>query len=210
MDGRGNCGADGKAREGERQDPGGGGAGGAPSFDSGLLRRMLESAMSKADRIGEAFGRYKKAAGARIAELSFALFAHAENEILSGRLDAARGEASTDKARADDLDRDNRDKQRRLDYVDNADMPSRFRSVAYDQRRRLLAALAPFGDGGEVVGEDAGREGRRKKRPRGGQKGHRGASNCDPTEGRSRRTARSAARTGTRCLGRRGRSASGS
>ena len=123
MDGRGNCGADGKAREGERQDPGGG-AGGAPSFDSGLLRRMLESAMSKADRIGEAFGRYKKAAGARIAELSFALFAHAENEILSGRLDAARGEASTDKARADDLDRDNRDKQRRLDYVDNADMPS--------------------------------------------------------------------------------------
>jgi len=98
VDGRGNCGADGKAREGERQDPGGGAGGGAPSFDSGLLRRMLESAMSKADRIGEAFGRYKKAAGARIAELSFALvFAHAENEILSGRLDAARGEASTDK-----------------------------------------------------------------------------------------------------------------
>ena len=29
--------------------------------------------MSKADRFGEAFGRYRRAAGARIAELSFAL-----------------------------------------------------------------------------------------------------------------------------------------
>ena len=70
VDGRGNCGADGRAREKERQGrAAAGAAAAAPPSDSGLLRRMLESAMSKAGRIGEAFGRYRKAAGARIAEL---------------------------------------------------------------------------------------------------------------------------------------------
>ena len=163
-----------------RQDPAA-----APPSDTGLLRRMLEGALAGMDRVAEAFGRYRKAAGARIAELSFALvFTQAENEILSDRLDAADGKASKEKARADDLDRDNRDKQRRIDYVDNPDTPSRHRSVAYDQRRRLLDALSPFyDDDGEVVDEAAGREGGRKKRPRGGQNGHPGASNCDATEG---------------------------
>ena len=167
-------------KEEERQDPAA-----APPSDSGLLRRMLEGALTARDRVREAFGRYRKAAGARIAELSFALvFAQAEIEILTDLLNAALGKESTERARADDLERDNRDKQRRIDYVDNPDTPSRFRSVAYDQRRRLLAALFPFyDDGGEVVDEAAGREGGRKKRPRGGQKGHPGASNCDTTEG---------------------------
>ena len=177
MDGQSRV-ADGK--DGERQDPAA-----APPSDTGLLRRMLEGALTGMDRVKDAFGRYRKAAGARIAELSFALvFTQAENEILSGRLDAALGKASTEKARADDLDRDNKDKQRRIDYVDNPDTPSRHRSVAYDQRRRLLDDLSPFyDDDGEVVDEAAGREGGRKKRPRGGQKGHPGASNCDATEG---------------------------
>lgn len=104
----------------------------------GLLRRMLEGALTRLGRVGDAFGRYKKATGASIAELSFALaFAQAEIGILTGRLDAALGEASTERVRADDLDRDNRNELRRFYYVDNPDTPSRFRSVAYDQCRRL-------------------------------------------------------------------------
>ena len=159
-------------------------AGGSPS-DSGLLRRLLEDALSTLDRVRAASGRYRTAAGARIAEFSFALvFAQAENDILAGRLSAVHGEASKEKARADELDRDNKEKDRRLNYVDNADTPSRSRSISYDLRRGLLAALSPFyGDNGEVVGKEAGRAGGREKRPRGGQKGHPGASNCQKTDG---------------------------
>ena len=66
---------------------------------------------------GPRFGRYRTAAGARIAELSFAIvFAQAENDILAGRLSAVHGEASKEKARADELDRDNKEKDRRLSY----------------------------------------------------------------------------------------------
>ena len=69
-------------------------------------------------------------------------------------------------------------------YVDNADTPSRSRSISYDLRRGLLAALSLFyGDNGEVVGKEAGRAGGRETRPRGGQKGHPGASNCQKTDG---------------------------
>ena len=227
---------DGRSRVEDGKEPEREGSAGAPASDTGLLRRMLEGALTGIDRVKDAFGRYRKAAGARIAELSFALvFAQAENEILSDRLDAANGRASKEKARADDLDRDNRDKQlglarrdlaeghaddldrdnrdkqRRIDYVDNPDTPSRHRSVAYDQRRRLLDDLSPFyDDDGEVVDEAAGREGGRKKRPRGGQKGHPGASNCDATEGTFTAYDAQRCRTGTRCPGRRGRLASGS
>ena len=49
--------------------------GGGSSSDSGLLRRLLEDALSTLDRVRAAFGRYRTAAGARIAELSFALHA---------------------------------------------------------------------------------------------------------------------------------------
>ena len=195
MDGRGR-GADGKVeKERKEAEAGGrrdrraaaaaGGTGAASRSESGLLRRMLEDAHSRLDRIKDAFARYRGAAGAKIAELSFAVsFAQAENEVLAGLLAAARGRAEAEEARADELDGDNREKQRHIDYVDNPDTPSRSRSVAYDQRRVLLQALSPFyGDGGEVVDEAAGREGGRKKRPRGGQPGHAGASNCDPTEG---------------------------
>ena len=190
MDGRGR-GTGGGAEKKEEEEGAAGGrldrraAGGASRSESGLLRRVLEDAQSRLDRIKDAFGRYRRAAGARIAELSFALsFAQAENEVLADLLAAARGKTAAAEARADELDSDNREKQRRIDYVDNPDTPSRSRSVAYDQRRVLLQALSPFyGDGGEVVDEAAGREGGRKKRPRGGQPGHAGASNCDPTEG---------------------------
>lgn len=155
------------------------------SSDSGLLRRLLEDAHSTLDRVRAAFGRYRTAAGARIAELSFALvFAQAENDILAGRLSAVHGEASKEKARADELDRDNKEKDRRLNYVDNADTPSRSRSITYDLRKGLLAALSPFyGDDGEVVDKETGLAGGREKRPRGGQKGHPGASNCQKTDG---------------------------
>lgn len=124
-----------------------------------LLRRALEDAQSRLDRVREAFARYRRAAGAKIAELSFALFfAQAENEALAGLLAAAHGRVEAAETRADELDGDNREKQRHIDYVDNPDTPSRSRSVAYDQRRVLLQALSPFyGDGGEVVDEAAGR-----------------------------------------------------
>ena len=137
------------------------------------------------DLVRAAFGRYRTAAGARIAELSFALvFAQAENDILAGRLSAVHGEASKEKARADELDRDNKEKDRRLNYVDNADTPFRLHSITYDLRRGLLAALSTL-----LLRRRRGRRRecravrRREKRPRGGQKGHPGAPHCQKTDG---------------------------
>ena len=59
----------------------------------GLLRRALGDALSTLDRVKDAFGQYRTAAGARIAELFALVFAQAERDMLVGRLATVRGEA---------------------------------------------------------------------------------------------------------------------